>query len=64
MTKVGRAIWEDAYNSGIVQGMEEGKKQIAENMLKKGLSVDEVSDSTGLPESVILEISKSIPLRL
>ena len=57
MTKLGKEFWEDAFNSGVKQGTEQGRMnervQIARNLLRKGDDVETVSECTGLsPEEV------------
>ena len=40
--------YDDGYDVGKAEGLEEGKKTIAKNFLKKGVSLEIVSESTGL----------------
>ena len=40
--------YDDGYDVGKAEGLEEGKKTIAKNLLKKGVSLEIVSESTGL----------------
>ena len=44
--------YDDGYDDGKTYGLEEGAKaekiEIAKNLLKKGVSIDLVSESTGL----------------
>ena len=41
------------YDDGKEDGLKEGKISIAKNLLKKGVSIDLVSESTGLSEEEI-----------
>ena len=45
---------------GIVIGIEKGKEQIAYNMLKKGMSAEEISDIVGMSVSKIKEMNKNV----
>ena len=49
--------YDDGYDAGKEVGLKEGKISIAKNLLKNGVSIDLVSESTGLNEE---EINKLI----
>ena len=47
-----------AYEEGTKQGMEQGKLEIAKNMLNLNLSIESISKATGLDIDTINELSK------
>ena len=51
---------EDGYESGFVAGEARGtataKKTIAENMIKKGLAIDLISELSGLTQEEIMKL--------
>lgn len=44
----------EGKQEGIIEGMKEGKEEIARNMLRKGISIDEIVELTGLTRKQIL----------
>ena len=46
------------YDDGKAEGLEEGKKTVAKNLLNKGVSIDLVSESTGLSIEELEELNK------
>lgn len=52
--------YDDGYEIGITKGKEEEKIAIAKNFLKKGVSLDIVSESTGLSVEELEELEKEV----
>ena len=50
--------YDDGKAVGKAEGLEEGKKTIAKNLLKNGISIDLVSESTGLGVEELEELKK------
>ena len=48
-----------AREQGIQQGIEQNKKEIAKNMLKKGYSIDEIIEISGLSIEVINSLKEN-----
>ena len=53
MSKVLRALEEEAKDEGRVEGRVEEKKATAKKLLLKGMSIDEVAEITGLSKDDI-----------
>ncbi|GAB3820761.1 Rpn family recombination-promoting nuclease/putative transposase [Pontibacter rugosus] len=49
---------EEGLLEGIEKGIEKGIERVAENMLKKGIAVEVISDTTGLTEQQIEKLQK------
>jgi predicted transposase/invertase (TIGR01784 family) len=49
---------DSARKEGIVEGEEIGKLEVAKNLLNKGMSVLEIFEVTGLPESEIAKLKE------
>ena len=49
--------YDDGYDVGKTEGLEEGKNTIAKNLLEKGVSLEIVSESTGLSEEELKNLS-------
>ena len=64
--RIEKTIRNASLREGLVQGeaigMEKGKTEIAINLLKKGMSIDDVVDTTGLSKKQIEEIQKNMQL--
>ncbi len=70
MISVEKTMIESAHNQGLAEGLAKGQAEalakgrterdmeIARNMLKKGLSVDDISDITGLSKLQIEELKE------
>ena len=52
--------YDDGKADGKAEGLEEGKKTIAKNLLKNGISIDLVSESTGLSVEELKELEKEV----
>lgn len=52
--------YDNGYEIGITKGKEEEKIAIAKNFLKKGVSLDIVSESTGLSVEELEELEKEV----
>ena len=48
--------FKEGRNEGIREGKREGKLKIIKNMLKKELSIKEISDLTGINEKQVMKI--------
>ena len=48
----------DAIKRGLQKGLQEGIRTIISNMLKKGISVDEIEELTGISKRKIEAIKK------
>ena len=46
---------DNAKKQGMEQGLKQGKKETAKNMLKKGFSINDIIEITGLTEEEILK---------
>jgi predicted transposase/invertase (TIGR01784 family) len=55
---------DDATEKGIKigkeKGREEGKIEVAKNLLKAGVSVDLIAESTGLPKAEIAQLKEEV----
>jgi len=40
-------VWKLQYDKGKIEGMKEGKIEVARKMLQKGMAIDDVVDITG-----------------
>lgn len=45
--------WAEGWAEGIAKGIEQRNIEIAKNMLRKGLSAEDISEMTGLPVDLI-----------
>ena len=58
------AIWEQRLDDATEKGREEGEKQakiaVAKNLLKAGVSIDLIAESTGLPQAEIKQLQEEI----
>ena len=45
--------WSEGWAEGIAKGIEQRNIEIAKNMLRKGLSAEDISEMTGLPVDLI-----------
>ncbi len=50
----------EGHEAGLEEGRQEGHKDVAYKMLKKGMDIKDVVELTGLPIEVIQEIAKEI----
>ena len=50
--------WKNAVNFAKKEGLQEGRAEIARNLLADGVSVEQVSKWTGLSESEITSLAK------
>ena len=51
---------EELYQDGVREGREEGVAMIILNMLKRGMSVSDIKKYTGVGESMIVQVQKSM----
>lgn len=49
-----------AFNDGRKEGMMEGKRSIALELLKKGLSIDLIAETTGLSVEIVMQLKSEI----
>ena len=49
-----------AHNDGLVRGREEGKEEIAISLLRKGMEIDFIEETTGVTRSRLLELQQQI----
>ncbi|HHY66812.1 MAG TPA: transposase [Alicyclobacillus sp.] len=52
--------WKEGLQKGLQQGREEEKRDIAKRMLQRGVSVSVVAEFTGLTESEVEEVMRSL----
>ncbi|WP_396078003.1 hypothetical protein [Candidatus Wolbachia massiliensis] len=50
----------EGREEGIKIGEEKGKVEVAKNLLKAGISIDVISQTTGLPQAEILQLKEEI----
>jgi len=50
-------IIESAHEEGLEEGMEKGIRQVAKSLLSQGVSLDTISQATGLSQKEIIELS-------
>lgn len=55
-----KAIKETVYEEGMEKGMEKGHREVALNMLKMGVDLQVILDSTKLSEQEVEELKKQI----
>ena len=48
-----KAEMKDAYEEGMEQGIEQGKQELVLNMLRTGISIEEIASMTNLPVDLI-----------
>jgi len=53
---------EKGLEKGMKRGMEKAKETVAKNLLSKGMNDEFVMETTGLDQSVIDKLKKSLPL--
>ncbi len=70
MTKLGREYWQEAHDTGKKEGIEEGREEgrdeerrlIAEKLLRKGMDLDSIVESTGLTPEEVGELQDRITI--
>ncbi len=56
MCNLGEALYEDAKQEGIEQGIELKSKEIITNMYKKGMDISEIAELVGKDEEYVRKI--------
>ena len=46
----------EGMEKGIAEGMEQGKMAVAQNLLKMGMTVEDVATATGLPVESLMNL--------
>ncbi|MGL9762788.1 MAG: Rpn family recombination-promoting nuclease/putative transposase [Wolbachia sp.] len=52
--------FDESIEKGMEKGMEKGKIEVARNLLKAGISIDIISQTTGLPQAEIKQLQEEI----
>ncbi|PWR73499.1 hypothetical protein ACKUB1_04930 [Methanospirillum stamsii] len=53
---------EEGLQEGMKKGMEKAKETVAKNLLSKGMNDEFVIETTGLDQTIIDKLKKSLPL--
>ncbi len=66
MTKLGREYWQEAHDTGKIEGIEEGRDEerlrVVENCLRKGMDLDSIVSCTGLTPEEVRELQDRISI--